>query len=67
MFQVQTHVAELHVLPVIDGGHSDLALGHEVVVVDVVTQHGGGCTQGDQLLNRCTQGYQLLNIFKLWR
>ena len=51
---MQTHVTELHVFSVIDGGNGDLTLGHEMVVVDVVTQHGGGCTQA----------YQLLDIFR---
>lgn len=33
-----TYVSELHVLFVVNGGHSDLALGHDVIVVDVVRQ-----------------------------
>ena len=31
-------VGELHVLPVVDGGHGELALGHVPVVLDVVGQ-----------------------------
>merc|ERR1711971_1476366 len=31
-------IGKLHVLPVVDGGHSQLALGHIPVVLDVVGQ-----------------------------
>ena len=32
---VKSLISELHVLPVVDGGHSEFALGHVPVVLDV--------------------------------
>lgn len=32
------HLTELHVFLIVDGGHGNLALGHVVVVVDVVAE-----------------------------
>ena len=40
---VEGLVRELHVLLVVDGLHGDLALGHEVVVTDVVAQFAVLC------------------------
>lgn len=33
-----THLTELHVLLIVNGRHGDLALGHIVVVIDVVAE-----------------------------